>query len=145
MKIMFVCTGNTCRSPMCEAMLRHRLHLLGRDDIAVGSCGLSAQEGAPASPNAVLALAELGIDLTAHRARQATPALLADADRILCMSEMHLTLLALLAPEAAPRAALLGRGVSDPFGGDLDEYRAARDIISRELTLLIEELTGQKG
>lgn len=86
--ILFVCTGNTCRSPMAAALMRRALDKRGRSDIIVESAGLAA-DGSPASGNAVAAMAEQGVDLSAHRSRPATPALLRQADILAVMSPSH--------------------------------------------------------
>lgn len=84
--ILFVCTGNTCRSPMAEAVLRHLAEEEGRDDIVVESAGLAAWPGAPASDYAIQALAEAGIDLRGHRARQLTREMVERAHLVLTMT-----------------------------------------------------------
>ena len=127
MNYLVLCTGNTCRSPMAAALLSARV---GRND-TVQSAGLFAEVGAPAAPNAVAACAELGLDITAHRARQVTAAQLGEADRILVMTEAHA---AALQTAGVPRDRITVLGVPDPFGGDLDAYRAARDAIAAALS-----------
>src|SRR3954466_6121375 len=85
MHILFVCTGNTCRSPMAETLLRHALEARGATQVTVGSAGSGAWEGAPASEGAYLVALEHGLDLSAHRARMLTRELVNSADLVLTM------------------------------------------------------------
>ena len=128
MNILVVCTGNTCRSAMAEALLRSALQPIG--NVTVTSAGTGAWEGAPASVGAYLVALENGLDLSGHRARMLSRELVASADLILTMSRHHAARVADLGGagrvhllgEWAGRAGPLAEG-SDPFGGDLDEYR----------------------
>lgn len=131
MKVLLVCTGNTCRSPMAEAILRRIVAERGLDRVEVASAGVGAFEGSPASEGAYLVAIEHGLDLSAHRARTVTRELLAQADLVLTMSAGHAARVAALG--AAGKVFRLGdyagrapaeADVPDPFGGDLEEYRA---------------------
>ena len=131
MKLLLVCTGNICRSPMAQAIARRLLDAGGRRDVAVESAGTAAYDGAPASEGAYLIALEHGLDLSAHRARQITRDLVAGADLVLGMSPHHVERAAALGGDG--RSFLLGAyagrqgadaQVEDPFGGDLEEYRA---------------------
>jgi protein-tyrosine-phosphatase len=130
MHVVFVCTGNTCRSPLAEALMRRALAARGHTNIQVSSAGTGAWDGAPASEGSLLVGLENGLDLTQHRARLLTRELAQTADLILVMS-----------PQQRERVAALGAGdrahtltefagvggaaeVQDPFGSDLDAYRA---------------------
>lgn len=128
MNILFVCTGNTCRSPMAEGYLRS----LNIENINTSSCGL-ASDGSPASKNSVLALAEIGIDIKNHFSKQITEESIAWADKIICMSASHKRILEDI---GVKNISVLGNGISDPYGGDIDTYRLCRDQIVSELDKL---------
>jgi protein-tyrosine phosphatase len=106
MKIVFVCTGNICRSPMGEAMLRHELAARGCDGIEVSSCGTWGVAGLPATPHAVTTLGTRGIDLAAHRARALDAAEIEEADLVIAMTSVHVREIAQMVPAALPRVRL---------------------------------------
>ncbi|HYO60388.1 MAG TPA: low molecular weight phosphatase family protein [Actinomycetota bacterium] len=107
MKIVFVCTGNICRSPMGEALLRHELSVRGCDGVEVSSCGTWASAPQPATEHAVAVLHGRGIDLTAHRSRALDAAELEDADLVLAMTSVHVREIEELAPAALPKVRLM--------------------------------------
>jgi protein-tyrosine-phosphatase len=130
MQLLFVCTGNTCRSPMAEGIARHELARRGVLGVSAGSAGTSAWDGAPASDGSLLVALEHGIDLGAHEARMLTPAIVEQSDLILAMGPSHLERVHALGGGARAHllSAFASQGavaspVSDPFGGDLDVYR----------------------
>jgi low molecular weight protein-tyrosine phosphatase len=106
--ILVVCSGNICRSPVAEGLLRRALERrLGQDAPSVSSAGTIAIDGAAASDGSVVAARELGIDISAHRARLLTADLIAEADLCLCMAGEHRDEIAGLVPHAADRAFTL--------------------------------------
>lgn len=137
-KILFVCTGNTCRSPMAEAMFNKMIKDRNIADVSASSAGIAAYAGSPASENAMAAVKELGADLSRHKARLVTRKLVDESDQIYCMSDSHAKTLKGLFPEAEAKIKVLGGGIEDPFGGDINVYRACRDQILAALNDIIK-------
>jgi protein-tyrosine phosphatase len=148
---LFVCTGNTCRSPMAEGLFRkllaERLHCQEDDLVDRGfmvvSAGVAAGPGSPPSPEAVEILKTRGVDIRSHESQPVTPQLLSQADQIFTMTRSHRELLLQEFPEAAPRVRLLARDgsdVIDPIGAGLEEYRHCAEQIERYLHDVVAEL-----
>jgi len=107
-QVLLVCTGNICRSPMAEGLLRSALERrLGDDAPPVGSAGTIARDGAPAMPEAVEAVAELGVDVSGHSARRLRPEDIRDAVLIVVMAAEHREDVQALVPEAEARTFTL--------------------------------------
>jgi protein-tyrosine phosphatase len=149
MHILFVCTGNTCRSPMAEGLLREALAARGIDQVTVASAGTGAWQGAPVSEGAYLVGLEHGLDLSEHRARLLTRDLVKEADLVLTMSGHHLARVAELGGEH--KVHLLGHyvgrdparcEVTDPFGADLASYRATFDELQELIGMVVSRVTG---
>ena len=144
-RVLFVCTGNLCRSPMAEAIASRRW---ASADLVFASSGVLAVTDAPATTMAVAACEEAGADLSAHRARQFDESLAAGADQILVMTEAHRRRVLELAPGAGGKVELLrldGVDVDDPYGQPLEVYRASRDEITAALETRFGLPFGQLG
>lgn len=150
MHILFVCTGNTCRSPMAAAIARRVAEERGLGDVTVASAGTGALEGTTASDGALLVGLENGADLSGHRSQPLTRALVESADVVLAMSGQHLARIHELG--GAGKGFLLtdfashgaeARSVSDPFGGDLETYRATFAELEREIRRAFDRLVSQ--
>jgi protein-tyrosine-phosphatase len=134
MKILCVCTGNTCRSPMLAALLRRELaRTHAQEQLTVESAGTGASVGMPASAEAVACMAELGLDISDHRSRHVDLLDLAPYDRILCMTSGHA---AYVRGRGVPAARLevvnaYGGGVPDPFGGSPRDYAECAQVLAR--------------
>jgi ribosomal-protein-alanine N-acetyltransferase len=143
--ILFICSGNTCRSPLAAELMEMRLAARGVTGVKCSSAGLTAVPGEPASPNAVLAAREVGADLSGHRARKVTSELLRQSDVIVALDPAHKAVIVSAFPSLEPKVKLLGKGISDPYGGSLGIYRRCRDEMMSALGGLIDELGLEGG
>jgi protein-tyrosine-phosphatase len=152
MKILFVCTGNTCRSPLAAAFARRVAHERGLDDLLLESAGTSAWDGQPASDGALLVGLERQLDLNEHRSRTITPALVDAQDLILTMGPHHRDQVEamggtgktfLLSTYASHGAD--DKPISDPFGGDLETYRTTADELEAAIRKVIDRVSAERA
>ena len=142
-KVLFVCTGNTCRSPMAEKLFEYRK---GDDlDWTAASAGIFADQQSPATPYSIEALKEWNLDLSRHRSQPTTLQLLKEADLIVTMTSGHQMNLVRHFPEVGNRVCLIKSfgsskvpaDISDPFGGSLNIYKKTRDEIDQAIQDLV--------
>ena len=143
MKLLFVCSGNICRSPMAAEYCRHRAAHSGLSHIVVESSGLLGLEGVPASAEAQLAMSEIGVDLRQHRSRGLKSTQLSTTDWTIVMTHDHLEELARRFPEGQDERRLLrawenrpapdpnARDLDDPIGQPIEFYRKQRSVLTR--------------
>ena len=142
MRLLFVCTGNTCRSPMAAALM-NKLSKDNNIDVISESAGIFAEEGNGASENAVLAMENYGIDLKGHKARQLSEKIIEQADIVLTMTEGHKMMISSYAPEKIfSLYEFIGSygDIQDPYGGDLEEYEETASELFGALEELVEVL-----
>ncbi|MBP3645955.1 MAG: low molecular weight protein arginine phosphatase [Clostridia bacterium] len=133
-RVLFVCTGNTCRSPMAECMFS----ALAEGQYEALSAGVYALSGAPASEGAKRAMQRRGLSVESHRSRAVTLTLLESVDLIVGMSANHIMQLKMMYPNCkTPMTALDDPPVSDPYGGDDAAYERAANDIARQLPQLL--------
>lgn len=151
MKLLFVCTGNTCRSPLATAIARKLAAERGQRDVQIDSAGTSPWEGAPASDGALLVGLERQLDLSTHRARQLTREMVQGSDVILGMGPHHLERIEALGgggksfmlTEYASHGAS-ARTISDPIGAELEVYRATCEELEREIHRVFDRLAAEQ-
>jgi len=145
--LLFVCSGNTCRSPLARAIAEERVARRGWTHVRVASAGTAALPALPASENALAIASERGLNLSAHRSQALTHEALAWADLVLVMSPSQLLAVADLG--ASGKVALatdfmdgpaMGTAIEDPFGGDMDAYRRAFDQIREAVDSVLDKL-----
>ncbi|MBR4726632.1 MAG: low molecular weight protein arginine phosphatase [Clostridia bacterium] len=139
--VVFVCTGNTCRSPMAEGIFKKLLAERGITDVEASSAGIFAMTGDAATENAVRAAERFGADLSDHRARRLTEYLLDEADLFVCMTREHAATLGLYVPPE--KLTVLGDGIPDPYGGDLETYMICANRIKTALEAQWTQLVGE--
>jgi protein-tyrosine-phosphatase len=146
-QILFVCTGNTCRSALAEAIARDMARERGAESMTFGSAGTSAWDGSPASDGAILVGIERQLELNLHRSRALTRELVEAADLVLCMGDHHVERALVLGGEGKTfllvdyaERRMTGRSVPDPFGGGLDEYRTTADDLERLVGHVLDRL-----
>ena len=152
MRLLFVCTGNTCRSPLAEGIAKRLIAERRLTDIEVSSAGTSAWADAPASDGSLLVALERGITLGDHRARPLSPEIVFNSDLIFAMGPHHLDRVEALGGTnrswlltAYARGDGTERPVSDPFGGDLDVYRATFDELEREIGAILDRVEVERS
>lgn len=146
MKVLFVCTGNTCRSPMAEGILKK----LARDkelNLQVNSAGIAVYQGGPAAQNTIEVMNDINIDMSNHRSSQLSKASMEEANLILTMSRGHKYGILNEFPDHEDKVFNLieyayGKDgdIGDPYGGSKELYEEIRDEIYRAIELIVDSL-----
>ncbi len=152
-KIVFVCTGNTCRSPMAEILLKSRLQALDLKGFTVTSAGIRAKKGDTINPKSAQVLCENGLEVAEFRSTPLTGKLAREAFAIVCMTEAQKEYLTDFRWNAMKKAGeeaqennvysfvdITGEGILDPYGKDVDCYRYVYNLLSAAVEKLIEKL-----
>jgi len=149
-RIIFVCTGNTCRSPMAAGLAKKLLaEKLGcgvgelqKRNVEVISAGIFAASGSRATPEAVLAAKSLGADISRHHSRKLTSELINDADVVFCMTGFHVNVVRRMLPTAAGKVRTLtgGGDIPDPIGGGADVYGKTALKIQQSLKSVLNRI-----
>ncbi len=152
MRLLFVCTGNTCRSPLAQAIMKMELRKKGIDWIEVSSAGISANEGARATENARLVAKKLGSSLDRFKSSQLTLRRASNADLILTMTEQQKKEIIERWPKLESRTMTISeftgsrRGsIADPLGGSIDVYMDCARSIKDEVKRIVKKLVSSKS
>lgn len=152
MKIMFICTGNICRSAMAHWLLVKKIEDLGRKDIEVYSCGIYAENGDTSTYEAKTVMQEYGVDLSKHRATNIRNSNIKDMDLILCATISHKNAVLDFYPELEDKVFTMKEyvnynreyhdktNIKDPWGYDIETYRSCASEIDECLNLLINKV-----
>lgn len=153
MNIVIVCTGNTCRSPMAEAILKDELVKRGEklEEFNIISAGISTMEGLDASENSISTLNEMDIDLKNHKSRILTSDLVQNSDLILTMTKSHKDIILSALPLFTNKVFTLKEfgnykdmDIVDPFGGNLEIYRITALEIKNVINKIIDKILQKK-
>lgn len=155
MNIMFVCTGNTCRSAMAEGLAKKEISDKNLD-INVSSSGIFAMEGEHASYNSVAIMKEYDVDIVTHRATQIEHANINDKDLILCATQNHKNQVIMRYPELKNRVFTMKEyagldkdgadmDIGDPWGYDINTFRMCAAEISLCVDKIIEKIANKRG
>jgi len=155
MNILFVCTGNTCRSSMAEGIFKKKLKNISEKHMKVSSAGISAIEGQPANEKSIKVLETKGIDISPHRAKQLTSDMISQSDLILTMTEEHKKIIKTYFPNSINKIFTLKEyaqkinnekisrnnlDIDDPYGMDYNMYNQSMEEIETQIDKIVNKL-----
>lgn len=151
--VLFVCTGNSCRSVMAQALLKKHLKETGKDYIEVRSAGVGAMNGLAPTQETIEVMKKESVDISDYRSKRLTDDMIKNSDLILVMEEAHRAEVIRKVPEAASKTFLLKTfspndrtlhpesfSVPDPIGRPLKDYEYSLDMIKKEIERIVKIL-----
>ncbi len=144
--VLFVCTGNSCRSPIAEGILKKLIGGKWLKNVNVSSCGILAVGGFPPTKNAIMAVNEHGFDISAHRSRSISKELVEASDLVLCMEKFQKKEIFDLVPGSKDKVFLLtefcrrGGEIDDPIGGDIKVYRELTRTLEKYVKMVADRI-----